>query len=142
MLRGPREDVGGVSDSVEGATNNGCGRVRSLSRRPIAPPRGYRIERRQRSFGYNPGMRGVLLAGLIASSALVQSGRLGVFTGSDDVGAPPLKGSAEFDATTRQYKITGSGADIVGTREKDRKSTRLNSSHQIISYAVFCLKKK
>src|SRR5258708_38549093 len=26
--------------------------------------------------------------------------------------------------------------------EIDRKSTRLNSSHQIISYAVFCLKKK
>src|SRR5438552_9934791 len=26
--------------------------------------------------------------------------------------------------------------------EPDRKSTRLNSSHQIISYAVFCLKKK
>ena len=25
--------------------------------------------------------------------------------------------------------------------EADRKSTRLNSSHQIISYAVFCLKK-
>src|SRR5258708_25312554 len=28
------------------------------------------------------------------------------------------------------------------TSLKDRKSTRLNSSHQIISYAVFCLKKK
>src|SRR5258708_38007359 len=27
-------------------------------------------------------------------------------------------------------------------RGRDRKSTRLNSSHQIISYAVFCLKKK
>src|SRR5258708_32801923 len=27
-------------------------------------------------------------------------------------------------------------------RDGDRKSTRLNSSHQIISYAVFCLKKK
>src|SRR5258708_19009440 len=27
-------------------------------------------------------------------------------------------------------------------RTTDRKSTRLNSSHQIISYAVFCLKKK
>src|SRR5438552_14053098 len=27
-------------------------------------------------------------------------------------------------------------------RALDRKSTRLNSSHQIISYAVFCLKKK
>src|SRR5438552_11647794 len=28
------------------------------------------------------------------------------------------------------------------TNSPDRKSTRLNSSHQIISYAVFCLKKK
>src|SRR5947208_9105070 len=28
------------------------------------------------------------------------------------------------------------------TKFADRKSTRLNSSHQIISYAVFCLKKK
>src|SRR5438132_10520937 len=27
-------------------------------------------------------------------------------------------------------------------REQDRKSTRLNSSHTVISYAVFCLKKK
>src|SRR5438552_10512857 len=27
-------------------------------------------------------------------------------------------------------------------RHRDRKSTRLNSSHQITSYAVFCLKKK
>src|SRR3712207_8897308 len=32
-------------------------------------------------------------------------------------------------------------ADEVGERE-DRKSTRLNSSHANISYAVFCLKKK
>src|SRR2546429_6226322 len=29
-----------------------------------------------------------------------------------------------------------------GVRERDRKSTRLNSSHGYISYAVFCLKKK
>src|SRR5947208_17099801 len=29
-----------------------------------------------------------------------------------------------------------------GQHGRDRKSTRLNSSHQIISYAVFCLKKK
>src|SRR5438132_9666096 len=27
-------------------------------------------------------------------------------------------------------------------KERDRKSTRLNSSHTVISYAVFCLKKK
>src|SRR2546427_4026296 len=32
--------------------------------------------------------------------------------------------------------------DISGYGEGDRKSTRLNSSHSQISYAVFCLKKK
>src|SRR5258708_24474587 len=31
---------------------------------------------------------------------------------------------------------------VSGAIVRDRKSTRLNSSHQIISYAVFCLKKK
>src|SRR5256885_17265447 len=39
------------------------------------------------------------------------------------------------------------GTDVLqsvhwGDREGDRKSTRLNSSHLVISYAVFCLKKK
>src|SRR5207244_8336710 len=39
--------------------------------------------------------------------------------------------------------IDAEGDLIAGTfRLSDRKSTRLNSSHQIISYAVFCLKKK
>src|SRR5258708_24140657 len=33
-------------------------------------------------------------------------------------------------------------ASQVTLEKTDRKSTRLNSSHQIISYAVFCLKKK
>src|SRR5258708_32073561 len=32
--------------------------------------------------------------------------------------------------------------DVDKNHPLDRKSTRLNSSHQIISYAVFCLKKK
>src|SRR5260221_14695066 len=31
---------------------------------------------------------------------------------------------------------------LIGTGARDRKSTRLNSSHTVISYAVFCLKKK
>src|SRR5260221_4117555 len=38
------------------------------------------------------------------------------------------------------------GKSLPGTRRnrplRDRKSTRLNSSHTVISYAVFCLKKK
>src|SRR5437762_4305626 len=33
-------------------------------------------------------------------------------------------------------------SNIGGTASEDRKSTRLNSSHRCISYAVFCLKKK
>src|SRR5258708_16160330 len=33
-------------------------------------------------------------------------------------------------------------ASVLRNMCVDRKSTRLNSSHQIISYAVFCLKKK
>src|SRR5256885_11206936 len=31
---------------------------------------------------------------------------------------------------------------LISARNTDRKSTRLNSSHLVISYAVFCLKKK
>src|SRR6266853_5774738 len=38
--------------------------------------------------------------------------------------------------------IAGHRADVTGHRGQDRKSTRLNSSHSQISYAVFCLKKK
>src|SRR5256885_13032570 len=33
-------------------------------------------------------------------------------------------------------------AGALDARGRDRKSTRLNSSHLVISYAVFCLKKK
>src|SRR5260221_8380634 len=32
--------------------------------------------------------------------------------------------------------------ELLTTASTDRKSTRLNSSHTVISYAVFCLKKK
>src|SRR6266487_5710238 len=34
------------------------------------------------------------------------------------------------------------GPELLGRSRDDRKSTRLNSSHPSISYAVFCLKKK
>src|SRR5438132_9165133 len=47
----------------------------------------------------------------------------------------------------RQHRPAGArGADPADRGERrigsDRKSTRLNSSHTVISYAVFCLKKK
>src|SRR5438132_2518003 len=37
---------------------------------------------------------------------------------------------------------TATGEEGARARCTDRKSTRLNSSHTVISYAVFCLKKK
>src|SRR5678816_4276253 len=57
-------------------------------------------------------MRELCVTWLLAASASAQTGKFGAFTNSDDVGAPPLKGSAEFDAATQQYKITGTGSDI------------------------------
>src|SRR5258708_28247427 len=39
-------------------------------------------------------------------------------------------------------RVSGPRNVSMGHAVRDRKSTRLNSSHQIISYAVFCLKKK
>src|SRR5947209_10459362 len=38
--------------------------------------------------------------------------------------------------------VAAVGPAVVGIGRLDRKSTRLNSSHANISYAVFCLKKK
>src|SRR5947208_6800896 len=46
----------------------------------------------------------------------------------------------------RQVDVIADDQDVLQRHlveiDEDRKSTRLNSSHQIISYAVFCLKKK
>src|SRR3712207_8500961 len=44
-------------------------------------------------------------------------------------------------AALRASAVAGSGSLVLVTGP-DRKSTRLNSSHANISYAVFCLKKK
>src|SRR5258708_21521204 len=48
----------------------------------------------------------------------------------------PAARRADQPPRHRRHRMAGRAAG------KDRKSTRLNSSHQIISYAVFCLKKK
>src|SRR3712207_8627727 len=51
-------------------------------------------------------------------------------------GRPPLR-----DAGALLLRVAGDGGRRA-RRGRDRKSTRLNSSHANISYAVFCLKKK
>src|SRR3712207_7182277 len=57
-----------------------------------------------------------------------------------EIHAPAEMGEALWDA------LTEAGAPHAirpfGVEAQDRKSTRLNSSHANISYAVFCLKKK
>src|SRR5947208_10584564 len=73
------------------------------------------------------------------------------------LGANPLKSptpTADRDRTVSRRSEPSSRTTLIGEQPnpwdllqpqdvmRDRKSTRLNSSHQIISYAVFCLKKK
>src|SRR2546430_13352688 len=52
--------------------------------------------------------------------------------------------NGDVPAVLKDKRIIGldMGALIAGAQYQDRKSTRLNSSHSQISYAVFCLKKK
>src|SRR5947207_8184292 len=68
-----------------------------------------------------------------------------------DAGVPILPGSegalesvdhALETAETVGYPVMLKASAGGGGRLPDRKSTRLNSSHTVISYAVFCLKKK
>src|SRR5206468_10979418 len=51
-------------------------------------------------------------------------------------------GTADGAARERRHRADRRRARASPRRHTDRKSTRLNSSHDQISYAVFCLKKK
>src|SRR3712207_9134815 len=60
--------------------------------------------------------------------------------------ATPVGGGTQAGGTRGPQRVRhGAGAgqrQVGGGARADRKSTRLNSSHANISYAVFCLKKK
>src|SRR3989449_2807911 len=64
---------------------------------------------------------------------------------SQQVVHPPVQGLATDRGVAGEGPL-GGGVDPIfdrwGPEDLDRKSTRLNSSHGYISYAVFCLKKK
>src|SRR5258708_20889519 len=53
----------------------------------------------------------------------------------------PLRAYSGWHRSPDRRGLSGSSNPRCSSKP-DRKSTRLNSSHQIISYAVFCLKKK
>src|SRR5437762_10595923 len=94
--------------------------------------------------------RSALFVGIIAALSLEAIGSARATTIDLDLGTPPhvtSKVTNSFDALpgtalqgqTLSLDFTFSHGEFV---RLDRKSTRLNSSHRCISYAVFCLKKK
>src|SRR3712207_7375308 len=65
----------------------------------------------------------------------------GVFVVMVDSTLPPVA-SAPGNGRFLTYALPRGPVKLSVQKEGDRKSTRLNSSHANISYAVFCLKKK
>src|SRR5688500_8750783 len=71
---------------------------------------------------------------------------------SSDLTVPSVVGETQEDAVARlrdeglspivRERASSEPVDTVIEQTPDRKSTRLNSSHLVISYAVFCLKKQ
>src|SRR5258708_28842065 len=83
-----------------------------------------------RSLGHELGGRQFVLNDLKLPLSGNESAML---VGHSDVG--------QWKKLAREYSAEADD-EHLRSMFSDRKSTRLNSSHQIISYAVFCLKKK
>src|SRR5438034_7081345 len=57
-------------------------------------------------------------------------------------GASPASLARDWRPDAWLTDLGGAREPVAAELDRDRKSTRLNSSHTVISYAVFCLKKK
>src|SRR3712207_7580919 len=77
---------------------------------------------------------------LFPSTPLFRSFQEAAPGGQHERAAPDLTAGLQLLAEHRQEELGDALRSIEG--QADRKSTRLNSSHANISYAVFCLKKK
>src|SRR5437773_4475475 len=64
------------------------------------------------------------------------------YAGLEQLGDGSLIGLEQFIRPFQTLQSFAQRLDLLIMRLEDRKSTRLNSSHITISYAVFCLKKK
>src|SRR3712207_8905600 len=66
--------------------------------------------------------------------------------GVEALAARPVHARADevggHEVGSELHALEGAARDLSHCLDRDRKSTRLNSSHANISYAVFCLKKK
>src|SRR5690625_5468708 len=65
--------------------------------------------------------------------------KLGRIIARPFIGSP---GNFERTANRHDYALKPFSRTVMDELKEDRKSTRLNSSHVAISYAVYCLKKK
>src|SRR2546421_2962700 len=130
-------DVGGAALGAEDAVEVGPGHA---GRAPGGTGGGARINRHRAALemvipGHIPGV--VHKQGVELGSRERHGARLGA---RDQVHAPA---GAVIDNVVVEHVVGADGGpfiDAIGGA--DRKSTRLNSSHDQISYAVFCLKKK
>src|SRR5690554_4003206 len=96
-------------------------------------PLGIAFQKIQLQPGFHP-----LLIGRGASEGFAKPGNSGVL----DHLLPPGFTAQKSSSMKSSSSAKGSSVILPSLIRKDRKSTRLNSSHVRISYAVFCLKKK
>src|SRR3712207_7415237 len=80
---------------------------------------------------------------LFPYTTLFRSGHRGAAVGGGgEVDDPGPVRQVEHAGERRPVPLLQAGDGVHAQEQQDRKSTRLNSSHANISYAVFCLKKK
>jgi hypothetical protein len=56
--------------------------------------------------------RHLIVTGLLYASVSAQSANVGLFANAGDVGGPRIKGATVFDASSGEYRITGSGTNM------------------------------
>src|SRR2546426_7030344 len=78
---------------------------------------------------------------LFRSAVIDLDGGGRVYLQVTDAAEGEVKVGAPVELTFRRLHEAGGNRNYFW-KARDRKSTRLNSSHLVISYAVFCLKKK
>src|SRR5438094_6342491 len=88
----------------------------------------------------SPGARGASGSRRVRAPAGQLGGDDGLGPDAHGVEGPPDEDERDGEEQRGQAQARRGAA--LGGPSTDRKSTRLNSSHRTISYAVFCLKKK
>jgi hypothetical protein len=78
----------------------------------------------------------LLLLSLLPTALFGQSTNLGLFTTSGDIGNPAIKGSAEYNAATGEYKITGAGANMWDSKDELHYVWREMSGNFTVSATV------